>query len=382
MVGLTKRERVMRTVCFQETDRVPLYDLFFNDAIIEHYTGQKLTVEDGERLTGMAVGRTLDMTRLLVGPQKPGRIRQDNGLVLEQERWTSWIVERPFHDMPGLVQWVKEEIRRTEAQAFDRAFAEQTHRSIRNKLSTMAAGDPTGRNDPAVLVLESGVGLTEMYWMAGLEMFSYLLADYPDLVEEWLEARNQAELRRVAAIADPELIPIALTYDDIAYKNGTLFAPAWLRQHWVPRLARLNEAWHARGTVCLFHSDGKLWSILDDLVAAGIDGLNPLEVIAGMSVREVRQRHSRLFLTGGIDVSQLLTYGSPGEVRAACQQAIADAGGVGYFLGSTTELHPDVRLENAIAMFETAWETTNQHSAAMLQSSGQPTVAQHLRGPV
>jgi uroporphyrinogen decarboxylase len=280
------------------------------------------------------------------------------------------------------VQWVKEEIRRTEAQAFDRAFAEQTHQSIRKKLATMAAGDPTGRNDPAVLVLESGVGLTEMYWMAGLEMFSYLLADYPDLVEEWLEARNQAELRRVAAIADPELIPIALTYDDIAYKNGTLFAPAWLRQHWVPRLARLNEAWHARGTVCLFHSDGKLWSILDDLVAAGIDGLNPLEVIAGMSVREVRQRHSRLFLTGGIDVSQLLTYGSPEEVRTVCRQAIADAGGVGYFLGSTTELHPDVRLENAIAMFETAWETTNQHSAAMLQSSGQLTVAQHLRGPV
>jgi hypothetical protein len=44
-------------------------------------------------------------------------------------------------------------------------------------------------------------------------------------------------------------------------------------------------------------------------------------------------------------------------------QAIADAGGRGYFLGSSTELHRDVRLENAIAMFETAWETTFVPSA-------------------
>jgi hypothetical protein len=97
--------------------------------------------------------------------------------------------------------------------------------------------------------------------------------------------------------------------------------------------------------------------VLDDLVAAGIDGLNPLEVLAGMTVREVRQRYPRLFLTGGIDVSQLLPLGTPDEVRTVCRQAIADTEGRGYFLGSSTELHWDVTLENAIAMFETAWET-------------------------
>jgi uroporphyrinogen-III decarboxylase len=63
-----------------------------------------------------------------------------------------------------------------------------------------------------------------------------------------------------------------------------------------------------------------------------------------------------LFLAGGIDVSQLLTYGTPDEVRATCRQAIEDTRGVGYFMGSSTELHWDVRLENAIAMFETAWK--------------------------
>jgi len=189
--------------------------------------------------------------------------------------------------------------------------------------------------------------------MADLEQFSYLLTDEADLVEEWLEARHLAELRRVAVIANPEIIPLALTYDDIAYKTATLFSPAWLRRCWLPRLKRLVDAWHSRDTLCVFHSDGNLWPVLDDLVAAGIDGLNPLEVLAGMTVEAVRARYPHLVLTGGIDVSQLLVYGTPDEVRAACRAAIRAAQG-GYLMGSSTELHWDVPLDNAIAMFETA----------------------------
>ena len=49
-----------------------------------------------------------------------------------------------------------------------------------------------------------------------------------------------------------------------------------------------------------------------------------------------------------------MAYGTEDEVRAACRQAIADAGPTGYFLGSTTELHPGVRPRNVVAMVETA----------------------------
>ena len=39
---MTKRERVERTMAFQETDRVPLYDLLRNDAAYEHFSGEAL----------------------------------------------------------------------------------------------------------------------------------------------------------------------------------------------------------------------------------------------------------------------------------------------------------------------------------------------------
>lgn len=349
---LTKRERVLRTVRFEETDRVPLYDIFDNDAVIEYYSGRKLTVENGDRVKGLAIGRVLDMTRMPNGPERPRRRKLENGIILQQERWTPWIIERPFHDMPTVIEWIKREIERTDALVFDRAYADEAHRAIRRHLAHFAAGDPSGREDPTVLVLESGVGLTEMYWWLGMEWFSYLMADDPALLAAWLEARTQAELRRVAAIADPEILPIALTYDDIAYKTNLLFSPDWLRQYWLPGLQRLVNAWHQRDTICLFHSDGSLWSILDDLAAADIDGLNPLEQLAGMELGRVRRRYPGLFLAGGIDVSQLLTFGAPEEIRAACAKAISDTGGVGYFMGSTTELIDDVPLENARAMYE------------------------------
>ncbi|MCL4506997.1 MAG: hypothetical protein M1140_13375 [Chloroflexi bacterium] len=357
MKQLTKRERVMRTMRFQDTDRVPVYDILQNNAVIEYYAGQPLTVEKGDLVKGRAIGRVLDMTRMPEGPQQSRTERDENDLLIQYEPWTSWIIERPFRDWPEFIEWVKRDIQRNHQLSYDRAFAVRFHRRIRDYQEIFAQADPTGRHDPTVMIVESGVGLTEPYWMAGFEYFSYLLADAPDLLDEWLESRNQAELRRVVAIADPDVIPLALTYDDIAYKTALLFSPTWLRRFWLPRLKRLIEAWHLRDTLCIYHSDGNLWQITDDLVGAGIDGLNPLEVMAGMTVEAVRARYPHLVLTGGIDVSDLLVYGTPDDVRAACRAAIAATGGRGYFIGSSTELHWDVNLENAIAMFETAWQT-------------------------
>ncbi len=349
MARMSKRERVLRTINFQETDRVPLYDIFQNDALIEHFAGEKLTVEDGARITCKAVGRCLDMTRMVNGPHALSVERRPDGIVMQHERWQGWIVERPFHDVPTAIEWIKGDIQRYNALRFDAAYVQALHDYFRQRQAQF--GDDT------VLIHESGVGLEHMFHLIGLGLFSYLLADMPDLILEWLEARWRAEMRRVQAIADPQLLPLVLPYTDIAYKTGTIFSPRWLREHWLPLLKELVAAWHERGAKCIFHSDGNLWGVMDDLVAAGIDGINPIEVAAGMSVKALREKYPRLCLTGGVDVSQLLPLGTPEEVREACRANIAATRGIGYFLGSSTELHWEIPLPNIIAMFECAWET-------------------------
>ena len=66
--------------------------------------------------------------------------------------------------------------------------------------------------------------------------------------------------------------------------------------------------------------------------------------MAGMDLKRLRENYPTLFLAGGIDVSQLLPFGTPVEVEAACFKALSDTGEIGYFIGSTTELQNTVPL--------------------------------------
>ncbi|MEW5815677.1 MAG: uroporphyrinogen decarboxylase family protein, partial [Spirochaetota bacterium] len=211
-----------------------------------------------------------------------------------------------------------------------------------------------GIGDTTVIIMESDVGLENARSMAGIELFSYLVEDEPQLASEWLEALNEKEIRRAKAIADLKLVPIMLTHGDIAYKTGLIHPPEWLRKEFIPRLKKLVAIYHNCGVKCLFHSDGNLNEILDDLVMAGIDGLNPVETTANMHIADIRKKFPSLFLAGGIDASRLLTLGTPEEVRETCKKAIDDTGGLGYLIGSTTELLPMVKVENLLSMIEVA----------------------------
>lgn len=349
---LTKRERALRTIRFEDVDRIAIYDILDNDNGIEYYSGEKPTPINGDRVKGKAIGRCFDMTRMPRGPKAERMNTDEDGYTWQVNRWTSWIVKHPYRDFEEFIAWARKKVERLNQWQPTAEFVETFHENIRRHQAYFAMG-AENRDDIPILTIESPVGPDRIYTRCGLEMFTHLMFNEPALMDEWIEAQNQMEIRRVHAIADPKLLPVVLTHDDIASKNGPFFNPNWIRQYEIPRLKRLVDAWHQHDTYCLFHSDGNLMTILDDLVGTGIDGLNPLETCAGMSISEVRKKHPKLFLTGGIDVSQLLPNGTPEEVRARCLEAIEEAGGKGYFLGSTTEILPTVPTENIVAMLET-----------------------------
>ena len=101
----------------------------------------------------------------------------------------------------------------------------------------------------------------------------------------------------------------------------------------------------------LFHSDGDLNPSLRGLVEAGVDGLNPIAVLANMDAGAIHRSYPRLFMSGGIDVSQLLPLGSPEAVRDAVRRALDETECM-LMIGSSTELNNDVPLENFLAMRE------------------------------
>jgi uroporphyrinogen decarboxylase len=135
-------------------------------------------------------------------------------------------------------------------------------------------------------------------------LFSYVDADSPGLISEFLELSTDHEIMVIDAIADQRLSPCALTFGDIAFKGTLMHSPDWLLREFKPRLARLNAAWHKHGITCLFHSDGDLLRVMQDLIDTGLDGFNPIETAAGISIASIREHFGqKIFLAGGIDIS-------------------------------------------------------------------------------
>jgi hypothetical protein len=329
--------------------------MMLNDDCIEYFAGAYPPYGPaGARLQAQAVDRMLDMARGVGhAPSPPPADFTADPTLLEYARYGSLTYRRhPIQTYEAAIAWVKEQIRALSnwrATTDLAALAEGHRRHFATLYSWLA-------EDHVVCCLrQSGIGLDHIRGMVGIEFFSYLCADDPGLVSEYLELATEQEVAVIHAIADASISPWALTYGDIAAKEKLLHSPDWLRREFIPRLQRLNDAYHEHGIRCLFHSDGYLMEILPDLLATDIDGLNPIETVAGMDVGEVYRLYGdRIFLTGGIDMSQLLSRGTPDQVREVCRQTIA-AAPTGYLMGSTTEIDNSSRLDNVLAMIGMSW---------------------------
>jgi uroporphyrinogen decarboxylase len=212
---------------------------------------------------------------------------------------------------------------------------------------------------PPGMGIISGVGgiFTRTWMILGYEHFCYSLADAPELVARVFEGvgRIQCEvLRRVVKMPGV----FAIWYgDDLGYTEGLLASPDVLRRHLFPWMEELASIAHGAGMPFILHSDGKLWQVLDDLVALGLDALHPIEPKA-MDINEVKRRYGdQLALLGNIDLGYTLTRGTPDEVRAEVRQRIHDlAPGGGYAVGSSNSVTHYVPLDNFNAMRQATFE--------------------------
>ena len=192
-------------------------------------------------------------------------------------------------------------------------------------------------------------------YLTGLDnlLLSFLadpaLAEY--VMDKVLDANMQ--LVRNAVRAGAEVIILG---DDYAHNHGPMMSPTVFEQFIAPRLKKMIDAIHDEGALCIKHTDGNIYPILDAIVATNPDGLNPIEPVAGMTLRETRRRvGSRLCLVGNIDCGQLLSAGTTEQVREAVRQAIIDGTEGGPFmLCSSNSIHSSCKPENVMAMVDEA----------------------------
>jgi hypothetical protein len=341
-------ERLQAVFAFEMPDRVSVYDKLRNEEVIGRLLGEPFEPARGMEQGLRACRLALDSTANVQYPKAERMESTDDGFEWMHTRWTSWISARPFATVEELAGWVRGEIERLDG--WDAAGW------LAGKLDWFD-GQQVGLGDTVNLFNLVHVGLNDAYHKAGLELFSYLMADAPALVSFWLESAFRANMRILETL-DMRRIPhrFAQIGEDIACNTGTLFSPAFLRREFFPRVKELVGALHDLGFKVTYHSDGNMNAVMDDLVEAGIDGFNPIEIAAGMDLADLKARYGRrLVLVGGMDASELLPRGSVDEVRVATRRALEiGMAGSGYILGSTTELNNAIPPENILAMWEVA----------------------------
>lgn len=327
--------------------RTPIYDILANDAVIGHFAGRPLDGTDDMGALCMAIGRGLDATRYLLAPSVEGAESQDRyGNTFKHQRWTSWVLNHARKELEDWVRWLPGEIARLEAEPpvtkAARAAARQEQVALNQKLN----GSIYIACTPSTAVNEAMFG-----YHCGLEILSYLWADEPDLVLRWFRAIEGAQQRYIERTAHPDQAALAVIYSDVAFKGRLMFSLATFNEWgFFDDVARICAACHRQGLQVIFHSDGYIMDLMPGLVAAGIDGLNPIEKAAGMDIYELRRRYPQLILAGGVDVTHLLPFGTPAEVRRETRRMIAETGSEGRLLiGSSTEVGNDVPLANYLA---------------------------------
>ena len=194
--------------------------------------------------------------------------------------------------------------------------------------------------------------------MIDFAMLSILMRKNPALLRRLFDFLTDIGITRAEASLDAGS-PLIVIPDDCAYKHGPMISPVQYREFVLPCLSRLTSFIHEKkpDAKIFLHTDGDVYSLLDIFVEGGLDGLNPLEVNSGMSLKRVKKTHGdKLAFVGNLDTAELLPFGTEEEVRHQVHVILKEGmdGNVktGHVFSACGTLHHAVKMENAVAMMD------------------------------
>jgi len=326
-------------------DRVPLMELDVSRAVMGAFLGRPIAgVED---IVEFHMRAGYDFAPAQVGLMRVGSPIATEATTVKSARYGVYSEE------PTTREWAAE----------GRGVI-ATHEDIasfpwdREHALDMTALDQAAAVLPESMKLFAIVGkvFTAVWMLMGFEGFAFALKESPGVVGRLFRIVGEIQLEAVRLAAAHPAVAVVVHPDDIAYTEGLMVHPDVLREHVFPWYRRMGEVCRAHGKLMIYHSDGDLWPVFDDLIECGFCAVHPLEPKA-MDARKVKAAYGdRLCLLGGIELDRL-SRGTPEEIRRMSREMIRDlAHDGGYCLGSSNSVTDYVPLENYLAMIDTVWE--------------------------
>jgi hypothetical protein len=361
---MNARERFHQTMTFRTPDRIPYWELigyweetyprwrsegmpedvhpdaFFgldhwervdvSVRVMPSFKREVLSEDDTYRIERVGAGTPYDTNHLMEGAII--RVRKDSAKVMPQ------FISFPVTDRASWNEFKKRLNPKSPARY--PAFWDDYKRSLRDRQF------PIG-------IRVGGLFGWPRDWM-GLERATMLFYDDPDLMHEIMDTITDFVIETVTpALAEIGDIDHARFWEDMCYKNGPLISPKLVREFMLPRYKRITDVLRQHGvTINLVDCDGQIDSLIPIWLEAGINGVYPLEVAAGMDPVRLRKEYGKdLLMVGGIDKRILAQdkLAIETEVNAKVPFLIEQGG---WIPSVDHAVPPDVSLENYLYYWE------------------------------
>lgn len=219
------------------------------------------------------------------------------------------------------------------------------------------------RTDRAILGLFGGNLLEMGQFLYRNDIFFMLLAAEPDKAHQFLDtltALHLANLERFMADYG-DVIDVIVFGDDLGMQQGPQISPEMYREFFKPRHQRMwRRAKELADVKVMLHSCGGIEPLLQDLIDAGLEAVNPVQITCqAMGLSHLQQRFGgRLcFWGGGCDTRDILPNATPQEIRQHTLEQLNIFGNTGGFVFQQVHnIMPNVPPQNIMAMFDAVSE--------------------------
>jgi len=198
--------------------------------------------------------------------------------------------------------------------------------------------------------------------------FFLLLAGDPERAHAFLDAVleiHMANLERyLRAVGDQ--IDVVLFGDDLGMQTGPQISPAMYREFFKPRHERMwKRAKELADVKVMLHCCGGVYELLEDLIDAGLDAINPVQVSCkNMEAQRLKAEFGDriTFWGGGCDTREVLPCAPPSRVAEHVRHQVETLSpGGGFVFQQVHNILADIPPESIVAMFDTVHSASPQN---------------------
>lgn len=194
--------------------------------------------------------------------------------------------------------------------------------------------------------------------MGNANFYMAMVANKP-LVHALMEKLNEVWKKRVDILAEVagDNIDAIIMYSDLGGERGGLYSTDTVKEMVIPYIRDFYDyVRKISDYYTVFHSCGSIYQYIPDLIDAGVDILNPVQVgAANMEPERLKTEFGKhiTFWGGAVDPQHVLFPGSPKEVEEYtkhCTKVFMEGGG--FVFTQPHNIQPGVPPENVIALYE------------------------------